>query len=90
VILPFDGPSSVRDLTEYHPTWLEVQSPKNMVVLAQLDLRESQAIALASEALRYILVTYLRAGQKYYGGERRIRTIAPVEPCVSYGAIVAT
>jgi hypothetical protein len=70
VILPFDGPSSVRDLTEYHPTWLEVQSPKNMVVLAQLDLRESQAIALASEALRYILVTRISGPDKNIMAER--------------------
>jgi predicted nucleic acid-binding protein len=43
------APSPVRDWTKHYPIWLEVQSPKNTVVLAQLDLGESQAIALASE-----------------------------------------
>ena len=43
------GPSPVREWTERHPIWLEVINPKNTVALAQLDLGESQAIALASE-----------------------------------------
>jgi len=43
------APSPVRDWTEHHPIWLEVVSPKNTVALAQLDLGESQAIALAGE-----------------------------------------
>ena len=43
------APSPVRDWTERHPSWLEVMSPKNTIALAQLDLGESQAIALASE-----------------------------------------
>jgi predicted nucleic acid-binding protein len=43
------APAPVRDWTERHPIWLEVLSPKSTVALAQLDLGESQAIALASE-----------------------------------------
>ncbi len=43
------APSLVREWAKRHPIWLEVMSPKNTVALAQLDLGESQAIALASE-----------------------------------------
>ena len=43
------APVPVRDWTERHPMWLEVVSPKNTIALAQLDLGESQAIALAGE-----------------------------------------
>jgi predicted nucleic acid-binding protein len=43
------APSQVREWTERHPIWLEVINPKNTVALSQLDLGESQAIALASE-----------------------------------------
>jgi predicted nucleic acid-binding protein len=43
------APVLVRGWTERHPSWLEVMSPKNTLALAQLDLGESQAIALAGE-----------------------------------------
>ena len=43
------APSSVRDWTERLPDWLQVLSPRNTVELNQLDLGESQALALASE-----------------------------------------
>jgi len=43
------APGSVRHWTEHHPIWLEVLTPKSAVVLGQLDLGESQALALACE-----------------------------------------
>lgn len=42
-------PNTVRDWTQNHPAWLEILSPKNTETLAQLDLGESHAIALATE-----------------------------------------
>jgi predicted nucleic acid-binding protein len=43
------APKPVRDWAANPPTWLEVLVPKSSFTIAQLDLGESQAIALAME-----------------------------------------
>jgi predicted nucleic acid-binding protein len=43
------APNMVRDWTQNHPAWLEILGPKNTETIAQLDLGESHAIALATE-----------------------------------------
>lgn len=58
------APSPVREWTERHPVWLEVMSPKNTVALAQLDLGESQAIALAIELGAGVVLIDELAGRK--------------------------
>ena len=40
---------SVRELSDNPPAWVEVHSPKSTLLLAQLDLGESEAIELAAE-----------------------------------------
>jgi predicted nucleic acid-binding protein len=43
------APTAVRDWASKAPRWLEILSPKDSLILAQLDLGESEAIALATE-----------------------------------------
>src|SRR6266852_2781252 len=43
------APKPVRDWADNAPKWVEVLSPKSSLILAQLDLGESEAIALATE-----------------------------------------
>lgn len=58
------APSTVREWTERHPVWLEVMGPENTVAIAQLDLGESQAIALASELGTGVVLIDGLAGRK--------------------------
>jgi len=58
------APSPVREWTERHPAWLEVLSPKNTVALAELDLGESQAIALAIEMGAGVVLIDEQAGRQ--------------------------
>jgi predicted nucleic acid-binding protein len=58
------APSAVRAWTERHPIWLEILSPKDIVALPQLDLGESQAIALASELGGNVLLIDELAGRQ--------------------------
>ena len=43
------APRPVREWAENAPKWVEVVGPKRSLILAQLDLGESEAIALATE-----------------------------------------
>jgi predicted nucleic acid-binding protein len=43
------APEPVRDWAAHPPRWLEVLTPKSSINVAQLDLGESEAIALATE-----------------------------------------
>jgi predicted nucleic acid-binding protein len=43
------APRAVREWAINSPKWLEIQNPKTSVTLAQLDIGESEAIALAVE-----------------------------------------
>jgi predicted nucleic acid-binding protein len=58
------APGLVRDWIERRPNWVEVTSPKNTVALAQLDLGESQAIALAGELGAGVVLIDERAGRQ--------------------------
>jgi len=50
------APKPVRDWADNAPEWVEVLSPKSSLVLAQLDLGESEAIALATEVHARVLL----------------------------------
>ena len=43
------APKPVQDWAVNAPAWVEVRCPKSSLVLGQLDLGESEAIALAAE-----------------------------------------
>src|SRR5450432_1243090 len=50
------APKPVRDWACDTPKWLEVLSPKDSLTLAQLDLGETEAIALATEMHAEVLL----------------------------------
>jgi predicted nucleic acid-binding protein len=58
------APSPVREWSERRPVWLEVMSPKDTAALAQFDLGESQAIALACELRAGVVLIDELAGRK--------------------------
>jgi predicted nucleic acid-binding protein len=58
------APASVRDWAAHPPGWLEVLSPKSSLTLAQLDLGENEAIALATETHVELLLIDEQAGRQ--------------------------
>lgn len=58
------APSSVQDWAAHPPSWLDVLSPKSSLTLAQLDLGESEAIALAIEVHVELLLIDEQAGRE--------------------------
>ena len=58
------APTSVRDWAADPPGWLEVLSPKSSLTLAQLDLGENEAIALATEVHVKLLLIDEQAGRQ--------------------------
>lgn len=60
---PF-APKPVRDWFRNTPTWVEVLSPKSSIIMAQLDLGESEAIALATELQAAVVLIDEQAGRR--------------------------
>jgi predicted nucleic acid-binding protein len=58
------APKSVRDWADNPPVWVEVLSPKSRIILAQLDLGESEAIALATELHADVVLIDEQAGRQ--------------------------
>ena len=58
------APQPVRDWACNAPRWLEVLSPKGSLILAQLDLGESEAITLATEVHAEVLLIDEQAGRQ--------------------------
>ena len=58
------APTPVREWADNPPEWVEVLSPKSSLVLAQLDLGESEAIALATEVDAEVVLIDEQAGRQ--------------------------
>ena len=58
------APKPVRDWAQNAPEWVEVLSPKSRLILAQLDLGESEAIALATEVHAEVVLIDEQAGRQ--------------------------
>ncbi|HUQ94218.1 MAG TPA: hypothetical protein VM120_21235, partial [Bryobacteraceae bacterium] len=58
------APKPVRDWADNAPNWVEVLSPKTSLILAQLDLGESEAIALATELRAEVVLIDEQAGRQ--------------------------
>jgi len=58
------APKPVRDWADIPPVWVEVLSPKSSLILAQLDLGESEAIALATEVDAEVVLIDEHAGRQ--------------------------
>lgn len=58
------APKPVRDWAVNAPPWVEVLSPKSNVILGQLDLGESEAIALAAEVHADVVLMDEQAGRQ--------------------------
>lgn len=58
------APEPVRDWAAHRPGWLEVRTPKSNVIVAQLDLGEGEAIALATEMHVEVLLIDEQAGRQ--------------------------
>jgi predicted nucleic acid-binding protein len=58
------APKPVRDWADNAPEWVDVLSPKNSLILGQLDLGESEAIALATEVHAEVVLIDEQAGRQ--------------------------
>jgi predicted nucleic acid-binding protein len=60
------APKPVRDWAQNAPEWVEVLSPKSRLILAQLDLGESEAIALATEVHAEVVLIDEQVGRRRF------------------------
>jgi predicted nucleic acid-binding protein len=58
------APKPVRDWADNPPKWVEVLSPKSSLILPQLDLGESEAIALATEVYAEVVLIDEQPGRQ--------------------------
>jgi predicted nucleic acid-binding protein len=58
------APKPVQHWAVYTPAWVEVLSPNSRLLLAQLDLGESEAIALATEVHADVVLIDEQAGRQ--------------------------
>lgn len=58
------APKPVQNWARDKPSWLQVLSPKNNLLLAELDLGECEAIALATEVGADVLLIDEQAGRQ--------------------------
>ena len=85
------APKPVRDWACDTPKWLEVLSPKDSLTLAQLDLGETEAIALATEMHAEVLLIDEQAGRQeaVRRGLRVAGTLSVMKP-IRPGSSVST
>ena len=58
------APKPVQNWAVNAPAWVEVLTPKSSLILAQLDLGESEAIALATEVHADVVLIDEQAGRQ--------------------------
>ena len=58
------APISVQDWAGNAPSWVEILTPKSSLTLGQLDLGESEAMALAAEVNADVLLIDEQAGRQ--------------------------
>ena len=58
------APKPVRDWADSAPEWVKILSPKSRLILAQLDLGETEAIALATEVHAEVVLIDEQAGRQ--------------------------
>ena len=73
------APKPVRDWADNPPVWVEVLSPKSSLILAQLDLGESEAIALATEVHAEVVLIDEQAGHHAIAAAMRFADHSHVE-----------
>lgn len=58
------APTLVQSWASNAPAWVEILSPKSSLILGQLDIGESEAIALAAEVHADVLLIDEQAGRQ--------------------------
>jgi predicted nucleic acid-binding protein len=58
------APKLVQDWAVRRPAWVEVEAPKNSLLLGQLDLGEREAISLAAEVHADVVLMDEQAGRQ--------------------------
>lgn len=58
------APKSVRDWASSAPDWVKVLTPRSTLIIGQLDLGESEAIALATEMDAAVVLIDEQAGKQ--------------------------
>lgn len=84
------APKPVREWADNPPGWLQIQSPNSSLIVAQLDLGESEAIALAIEVDAELVLMDEQAGRQeaVRRGLRVAGTLAVLDEADRAGFIV--